>query len=212
MKGCLSLPFRLLFLALMVLGGYVAWTHRQEIRERIHRWTATSGSRDSVPIGDPAGAPAARRKLAAFGSRGDSVLLSSADLANLAAAAAGQFVPGALDSIQVRVQRDAVEFRARVDTRLVPLSFGPLAEIVRDHENVEAGGDLLFRHPGLAEWRITSARVRGIPLPKDVLGRLLSRFGGTTGVVPIPLPATVTGLRASDAGLVLYGRAGGTVP
>ena len=54
----------------------------------------------------------------------------------LLAAAAGQFVPGALDSIQVRLERDVVELHARLDTRRVPLSFGPLSGIIRDHNLV----------------------------------------------------------------------------
>jgi hypothetical protein len=213
MRGCLSLPFRLLFLVILLLGGYVAWLHRREIMDRVHHWTARPGSSDSVVVGKASGAQAAHRKLAALSGGSDSILLEPRELADLLAAAAGQFVPGALDSIQVRLERDAVELQARLDTRRVPLSFGPLSGIIRDHENIEAGGELLFRHAGLAEWRITSARVRGVPLPRDVLGRLLGRFGGSdNSVVPVPLPPSVGGLRIAPAGLVLYGRAPGTRP
>ena len=214
MRGCLSLPFRLLFLAILVLAGFVAWSHRREILQRVHQWTASSGAPDSVALGNAAGAPAARRKLGALSSsRTDSTVLSATDVADLIAAAATEQVPGTLDSIQVRLGRDAVELHARVDTRRVPLSFGPLSGMVRDHENVEAGGPLLFRRAGLAEWQIETARVRGIPLPKDVLGRLLARFGGAEArSVPVPLPAAVGGLRVSSAGVVLYGRASGTTP
>ena len=212
MRGCLSLPFRLLFLAILLLGGYVAWQHRREILDRVHHWTARPGASDSVVIGKASGAQVARRKLAALNGGADSVLLGSAELADLLAGEAGQFVPGALDSIQVRLLPEAVELQARLDTRRVPLSFGPLSGIIRDHEHVEAGGELLFRHAGLAEWRITSARVRGIPLPRDVLGRLLGRFGGDNSVIPVPLPPSVGGLRVSPAGLVLYGHAPGTRP
>jgi hypothetical protein len=213
MKGCLTLPFRLLFLALLIVGGYLAWTHRRELQERIHRWTAGGGTSDSLAIGDPAGASAALAKLGSLNGRADSVLLAPGDLANLLAAASEGLVPGALDSVRVGAGRDALELRGRVDTRRLPLSFGPLSGIVRDHENVEAGGELLFRHAGLAEWRITSARVRGIPIPRDVLTRLLARYGANdAGVVPVLLPPAVGGLRVSSAGLVLYGRAAGAKP
>ena len=204
MRGCLSLPFRLLLLALLVLGGFVAWSHREEILRRVHQWTAPS-ARDSVGYGSAARAPAAQRKLESLGGARDTVLLSAGEVANLIAAAAADRMPRALDSIEVRLGHDDLEVRARVDTRNVPLAFGPLSRVIRDHEPIEAGGRLLYRHSGLAEWAITRARVRGLPLPRDVLGRLLARVGGTSeSVVPIPLPPSVGGLRVSPAGVVLY--------
>jgi len=36
MRGCLSLPFRLAVLVLLVLLGYVAWSYRDEIRRKVH--------------------------------------------------------------------------------------------------------------------------------------------------------------------------------
>ncbi len=213
MRGCLTLPFRLLLLAILIAGGYLAWTHRREIQERIQHWSDAGATSDSLAIGNSAGAPAALAKLGSLNGRADSVLLAPADLANLLAAASGGLVPGGLDSIRVGAGRDALELRGRVDTRVLPLAFGPLSGIVRDHENVAAGGELLFRHSGLAEWRITSARVRGIPIPREVLTRVLARFGGTdAGVVPVLLPPAVGGLRVSPAGLVLYGRGAGAKP
>jgi hypothetical protein len=209
MRGCLSLPFRLLALGLLVLGGFVAWSNRDEIRRRIHEWTADSGVSDSVQVGNAKLAPAAQRKLESLTGRGrDSVVLSQAEVASLLAAAAAERAPGALDSIVVRLGRDDIDVRARVDTRKVPLSFGPLSRVIRDHETVEAGGPLVFRRAGLAEWQVTRARVRGIPLPRDVLGRVLDRVGGgTESVVPVPLPSSVGGLRVAAGSVVLYGQA-----
>ena len=208
MRGCLSLPFRLLLLALLVLGGFVAWSYREEILRRVHEWTAQAGARGLVGHGNAALAPAARRKLESLRGPRDTVLLSASELANLLAAAAEQRLPRALDSIEVRLGREDIEVRARVDTRSVPLSFGPLSGVIRDHEPIEAGGRLLYRRSGLAEWEITRARVRGLPLPRDVLGRLLARLGGTTeNVVPVPLPPSIGGLRVSPGGVVLYGLA-----
>jgi hypothetical protein len=208
MKGCLALPFRLLALALAVLGAYVAWSHRDAIRRRIHAWTAPSSSRNAeqpAGQGNAALGPTVAAKLRALGSKGrDSVLLSAEDVASLIAAAAAERLPGALDSIAVRLQQDDIEVHARVDTRRVPLSFGPLSGVVRDREPVEAGGRLVFRQSGLAEWEVTRARVRGIPLPRNVLERLLQSFNGSRAIVPVPLPSPVGGLRVSERGLVLY--------
>ena len=214
MRGCLSLPFRLLFLALLLLGGFVAWSYRDEIRRRIHSWTAEPGAPEASGLGRADRAPAVLRRLDALGTgRADSVLLSAADVASLIAAAAAGRDRGAVDSIEVRLAPDDIELRGRVDTRRLPLSFGPLSGVVRDHERVEIGGPLVFRRSGLAEWQVARARVRGIPLPRDVVGRVLRQFGASEeNVLPLPLPATIDGLRVSSAGLVLYGRAAARRP
>jgi hypothetical protein len=209
MRGCLSLPFRLALLALLVLGGFVAWSHRDAIRRRIHSWTAESAPAESSGWGDSARAPAVLQRVGSLArARGDTVLLSASDVASLIAAGAAAMAPGALDSVQVRLDRDDIEVQARVDTRKIPLSFGPLSGVIHDWERVDAGGRLFFRRAGLAEWQVTRTRVRGIPLPREVVRRLLRSFGaGEVSVVPIPLPASVGGLRVSPGGLVLYGLA-----
>ena len=209
MRGCLSLPFRLLFLALLLLGGFVAWSYRDEIRRRIHAWSAEPNAPKASGLGRADRAPAVLRRLDALGAgRSDSVLLSAGDVASLIAAAAAGRDRGALDSVEVRLGADEIEVRGRVDTRKLPLSFGPLSGVVRDHERVEIGGPLVFRRSGLAEWQVARARVRGVPLPRDVVGRVLRQFGASEeNVLPLPLPAAIDGLRVSPAGLVLYGRA-----
>ena len=210
MRGCLSLPFRLAFLAVLVLGGYFAWSYRDDIRRKIHEWTRDDSPPQAVGLGNPARAPAVRRRIASLGSaRVDSVVLSAADVASLVAASAEARVPGALDSLVTRFERDEVRLQARVDTRRLPVSLGPLGGVLRDRESLDAGGVLSFRHRGLAEWRLTRVRVRGVPLPAEVIGRLLQRYGAGDGsVVPLPLPLSVGGLRVSPAGLVLYGTGG----
>ena len=208
MRGCLSLPFRLLFLALLLLGGFVAWSYRDEIRRRVHAWTAEPNAPESPGLGRADRAPAVLRRLEALGAgRTDSLVLSAADVASLIAGAVAGRERGALDSAEVRLATDDLEVRGRVDTRKLPLSFGPLSGVVREHERVEIGGTLVFRHSGLAEWQVARARVRGIPLPREVVGRLLRQFGATgENVLPVPLPTSIDGLRVSPAGLVLYGR------
>ena len=208
MRGCLSLPFRLLGLALLMLAGYAAWTYRHEIRRQIHRWTAESPAPKAsgpIPVADPR---VVTRRLEALQAGADSVVLSAGDLATLATALAAKVVPQAVDSVEVRLDRDDVEIRARVDTRKVPVSLGPLSGVVRDHEFVEAGGRLVFRRAGLAEWEIERVRIRGVPVPKsfvdEQIRRFAPRFGGTA--VPVVLPSAATGLRVTDRGVTLYGR------
>ncbi len=210
MKGCLTLPFRLAFLALLIVGGYVAWSYRSDIRRKVHEWTAESGPPSPTGRAEPGGAAAARRKVESLRAGGrDSVVLSAADVAGLLAAGAEALVAGAVDSLEVRLDEDDVEVRGVVDTRRAPLSLGPIAGVVRDREPIAVDGRLLFRRTGLLEWQVERVRVRGIPLPKDVVEGLLRRFAGRAegGVIAIPVSADITGLRVTRGGVTLYGRA-----
>ena len=209
MKGCLTLPFRLLGLALLAAGLYLAWIYRDDLRRRIHAWTADSAP-PSVAEGraDPSLVPGVRQRLGELGgSRRDTVLLTAAELASLIAEDVGARFPRALDSVEVRLDPDVVEVRALVDTRKVRPPLGPAAAVLRDWERVEAGGRLTFRRAGIAEWQIGWARVRGLPIPASLVEGLLRQLSGTAaqGAAEIPLPPSVGGLRVARTGLVLYG-------
>ena len=207
MRGCLSLPFRLLALGLLIAAVIVGWSHREEIRRRIHAW---SGPRQGGPgegWGDPGRGSEVRARISGLGAGRDSVMLTPPDLASLIAAEAARSAPGIADSVMVRLDRDDAEVRAWIATG--SLRLGPAAPVLREREWVEAGGRITYRRPGVAEWEIERARVRGIPVPRSAVQALLRQVsGGGSGadaVIEIPLPAPVTGLRAGPAGLVLYG-------
>jgi hypothetical protein len=117
-------------------------------------------------------------------------------------------VPGAVDSVEVRLDRDELEIRGRVDTHKMPVSLGPVSSVVRDHEYIEAGGRLMYRRAGLAEWEVERVRIRGLPVPLSLVEAQIRRFAPRSGgsVIPITLPAGATGLRVMPEGLTLYGR------
>jgi len=152
-------------------------------------------------------APAARRIDGLLGSLADSVVLSAADVASLFDSLASVVAPGAVDSVEVTLDQDDLGVRARVDTRAVPVSLGAIGSVVRDHEFVEAGGRIVFRQAGRAEWQLERVRVRGVPLPAEVVQRLIRRFAGSeeSNVIGLSLPRTVSGLRVSPLGVTLYG-------
>jgi hypothetical protein len=208
-RGCIGLPFRLLGLALLALAGYLAWTHRDELRRRIHRWTAESPAPEVTVRTPPPDAGAVLRRIDALRAGGaDSVVLSPGDLASLAASLASRMVPGAVDSVEVRLDRDEIEIRGRVDTHKMPVSLGPVSSVVRDHEYIEAGGRLMYRRVGLAEWEVERVRIRGLPVPLSFVEAQIRRFAPRSGgsVIPITLPAGASGLRVMPEGLTLYGR------
>jgi hypothetical protein len=212
MRGCLSLPFRLAALLLLVLLGYVAWSYRHEIRRKVHEWTADSGTASGRGMAvRGAAAPAARRIDDLLGSRADSVVLSAADVASLLDSLASVVAPGAVDSVEVTLDQDDLTVRARVDTRAVPVSLGAIGSVVRDHEFVDAGGRVVFRQTGRAEWQVERVRVRGVPIPGEVLQGLIRRFTGAAegNVIGFNLPRTVSGMRVSPSGVTLYGTGAG---
>lgn len=212
MRGCLSLPFRLLGLLLLVLLGYIAWSYRDEIRRKVHEWTADSTPASGRGTAAPGGAaPAAQRLEDLLRSRADSVVLSAADVASLLDSLASVVAPGAVDSVTVTLGQDDLSVRARVDTRAVPVSLGAIGSVVRDHEFVDAGGRILFRQTGQAEWQLERVRVRGVPLPGEVVQRLIRRFSGSEAgnVIGLTLPRAVSGIRVSPSGVTLYGTGAG---
>jgi len=210
MRGCLALPFRLALLVLLVVAGFVVWSYRREIRRQIHEWTSEKSTPTAVGQGGADQAASVRRRIQGLrGNARDSVVLSAGDVASLVAAAASARVPGALDSIEVRLDNDDISVRALVDTRRVPMDLGSLRSVIRDREWADAGGKVVFRRTGLAEWAVDRARIRGIPLPQKVIDDVLRRIAGRVeaGAVEIALPSAVGGLRVSPAGVVLYGLA-----
>lgn len=210
MSGCLALPLRLAAVALLVLGGFIAWSYRHEIKRQIHSWTAESAPPSASGRARPdLVAPARLRMDSLLRARKDSVVLSAAELASLVASATAEVLPGAVDSVEVRLDADDVEIRGRVDTRRIPVSLGPLGGMMRDHEFVEAGGRLIYRRSGIAEVQVERVRVRGVPVPMTLAEGMLRRFTRSApgGVIEVPIPRSVTGLRVSPSGLTLYGGA-----
>jgi len=205
MRGCLSLPFRLLSLVVLAALLLLGYTYHDEIRRWVHAWTAAPASAEGTV--DPGALDESRRKLGRLGVGRDSVVLTATEVATLLAGEANDRLPHSADSLTVRLGHDEIDVRVLVDPR--PLGVGPILPVLRDREWVEAGGRVMYRRPGVAEWDITRARLRGIPIPRAVISRLLRRLAGTPdGTAEIPLPPAVTGLRTEPRGLVLYGGRG----
>ncbi len=210
MKGCLTLPFRILLLLVFAAGLVLAWNYRDEIRRKIHQWTADDTVRESEGRADPSLVPAVRRRVEELRTgRRDTLVLSAAEVASLVAAEVGRQVPGAMDSVEVRLGQDEVGVQGLIDTRRVKTPLGPAAPLLRDWERIEAAGRLTFRRAGTAEWEVERIRVRGLPVPRSLMTGMLRQLAGegeaAGAVARIPLPAHLGGLRVTPVGLVLYG-------
>lgn len=208
MRGCLSLPFRLLSLALLLLLAYVAWENRTAIRRWVHRMTA-----EPPPPADTSAPPAeARRRGQARldslqGGRADSVVLTAREIEVLFGGRIRERSGGTIDSVAVELAEGEVSVRARLDGDRLPRgSLGPLAEWVTGKEPIEVRGPLALRRLGLAEWRPSILKVRSLPLPKALWSRLLGLVTDTEdGTIVFPVSPWVTGIRVVPGGAVLYG-------
>jgi len=210
MKGCLTLPFRLASLALMVLLAYLAWDHRDTLRRWVHRMTAEppSGSVEADESPTVLRSRLRARLDSLEGQRADSVILTAGEVESLmrdAIPAAGR---RAIDSLRVRLGDGGVRVGATLDGSQLPAgSLGSLTEWVTGRVPVEAEGPLGLRRLGMGEWRLEGVKVKGVPLPRALWSRLAATVAPVEdGSFVFDAPAWITGIRVTPGGAILYGR------
>jgi hypothetical protein len=71
---------------------------------------------------------------------------------------------------------------------------------------VIAEGELSPARSGTAEWRLDRVIVRGLPLPAELVGRVINRVTGqaTDGRLLVTLPRQVSGFRVRPEGVAIY--------
>lgn len=159
------------------------------------------------------GAARARAAVATLGQRSGPVFanVAGADLAALLLEELTGVLPSARGA-EAAVIGNQLAVRASV--RLTDFggarSLGPLAGMLGEREVVQFGGTFDIVRPGLAEYRVTSLRVRDFALPRAAIPRLLSQLRRTrpAGVAPdgLPLvvPRTLADVRVARGKVTLY--------
>jgi hypothetical protein len=137
--------------------------------------------------------------------------LSGADVASVAFKALSDRLPGAVDSIETRVVGERIAMRAVVKTSELRGALGALGGMLGDREHVELTGTMRVAKPGLGEFVVEDAKVRGISIPRGMIGTLIKRFdtgASRTGVaenaLPLPLPPYVGDIRVANGKITLY--------
>lgn len=116
-------------------------------------------------------------------------------------------------STQAVVEKGLLYIRTRI--RLSDIggkdALGPLARLFKDTEPLLVGGTLSAVRPGLAQFRLKEVAVRGIEVPRSVVGTLVKRWSaGTrpdslaTDGLPVTLPNNVVDLRLQNGKVTLY--------
>lgn len=135
--------------------------------------------------------------------------LSGADVASFAFRELSKQLPGA-DSMAVRVAGDRISMRAVVRTSEIK-GLGSLAAMLGDREHVELTGTMRVVRPGLGEFQVQEARIRGLAIPRGMIGTLIERFervpkpqGVDPDALPLPLPPYVGDIRVANGKITLY--------
>jgi hypothetical protein len=212
--GCLTAPFRALGCLVLVAALALGWLYRDQVVRTARGWLARA---DGVPTAaaPPVGRPGARALASAKskvdslnGWRADSVILTPSELASLVGDGMDREVRRQLDSLRVEPLEGELRVRARLRTGRLPSDVvGPLAIALRETEPIEAVGPLRVLRPSVGEWAIRSLRIRELPLPADLVPRVVSRVLGDPEQrsVPVRVPAGVRAIRLAPGAAILYG-------
>ncbi|HET8650305.1 MAG TPA: hypothetical protein VFL95_09705 [Gemmatimonadales bacterium] len=206
--GCITWPFKLLVVLLIIGAGAAAWLYRDRLLPGARKLGAPEAVHE---IGRPSesGLRSARLRVDSLRrNRADSITLSAGEMASLLGAGLDQTVRGRLDSLQVGLGEGTVQVRAILDTRRLPRELvGPFGIALRDHEPIVAGGPVRMTGPGHAEWDVRQLEIRNFPFPKDVVPKLVEKALGDSArhTLPVTLPSGVSGLRIHPDGVTLYG-------
>ncbi|MDX2206948.1 MAG: hypothetical protein SFU57_04845 [Gemmatimonadales bacterium] len=199
---------RLVLLVILVLLLGAAWLYRDEVT----RWGR--GIVDPMSVVRRTGTPSpealssAQTKVVALTrAGGDSVLLNASELASLIVSGSSLLGVDGLDSIAVELGDRSIRVRSMVATAKLPERYRRLIPgTPSDFEEVIVVGDLTPARPGVAEWRFDRVMVRGLPLPADLVARVVGQATGTAsdGRLEIALPPDVAGFRVRPEGVAIY--------
>lgn len=210
MTGCVTFPLRVLAFLLVVGGLAVGWWYREDLLRFGRRHLGMAQPPSPVGHPDPDSLRSAQAQMDSFGRGGvDSMVLSPSEFASLVAEELRRSPAGAPDSVLVELGDREMTIRARVATAPIPAGIRDvLGSALRERETIEVSGGVALRRAGLGEFEVRRVRVRGFPVPRDLMVRLVGRYLPRTegGQVLFDVPAGITGIRVSRLGVILYGR------
>lgn len=199
---------RLVFAIVLILLLAAGWLYRTEITRYVR------GVVDPMSVARRTGTPSpqalasAERKIISLTSeQADSILLTADELASLMVQGSELLGVRGVDSVSVELGDREVRVRAMIETAHLPDRIKTaIPGDPSPWEEVIAEGELAPARPGVAEWRLDRVVVRGLPLPAELVGRILNRVTGqaTDGRVLVAMPSDVSGFRVRPEGVAIY--------
>jgi hypothetical protein len=213
--GCLTAPFRFAGCLGLVLLLLVGWLYRDRLTSEAEKVFGSFGHSEAPAAAGRPGSKAlvtARAKIASLNGRGaDSVVLSASEVASMIGAGLDPSVRSQLDSLQVELQDGSIAVRARLSTARLPRELvGPLSVALKPTEPIVAAGPLNVVAPRQAEWELRSFSIRGFPIPRDAVPKLVGKALGNESrrTVPVRIPAGIREIRLRPSGATLFGTPG----
>jgi hypothetical protein len=204
---------RLGCLFLIVVGAIVGWFTRERWMPR--SWLDKISPPAKVATWEPltaAGADRARASLDRLSQPSGPVFetLSGADVASYAFRELARRMPASADSIQARVTGEKISMRANVNTSDIK-GLGAFGAVLGDREPVELTGTIRVVNPGLGEFQVQDAKLRGLSIPHGMISTLIGRVdrgpkrpGVDADAMPLLLPAYVGDIRVANGKITLY--------
>lgn len=202
---CLGRLFLLIILILLLLAG---WLYRGEVTRFVRSVVDPMSVARRTGTPSPEALASAERKVIQLTSeQPDSILLAADELASLMVRGTALLGVRGVDSVSVELGDRQIRVRAMIETALLPDRIKTaIPGDPSPWEEVIAEGELAPSRPGIAEWRLDRVVVRGLPLPADLVGRILNRVTGqsTDGRVMVQMPRGVSGFRVRPEGVAIY--------
>src|SRR3954470_8790541 len=208
--GCL---LRLGCLFLLLVGAIIGWFTRDRWMPK--SWRDRISPPAKVATWEPLTSSGAERTQTALDrlSRPSGPVfetLSGADVTSYAFRELARRMPASADSIQARVTGEKISMRANVNTADMK-GLGAFAAMLGDREPVELTGTIRVVNPGVGEFQVQDAKIRGLSIPHGMISTLIGRVdrgpkrpGVDADAMPLPLPPYVGDIRVANGKITLY--------
>lgn len=221
MLGCLTFPFRILALVVLIALLYLGWQERDRIRAAWEHRDQIGALWDKLrerpapeaegAVGRPSEAAlaSARDKVDSLnGWRADSVVLTANEAASLVGAGLDRRLRGDIDSLRVILGDGRLALAGRIRTASLPKdALGPFGGSVEPWESIRASGALAVVSPGVAGWKVDAFRVRDFDFPSETIPRLIQLATGSKAkdaTVRVAIPEGIGGVRVHPDRVVVY--------
>lgn len=124
----------------------------------------------------------------------------------------GGYFNASYGNISARINGDTLQLKSLLSLRDLGVAemLGPLAGMLSAQDTVQLSGTVGIISPGLGQFRVSEARIRGMAIPSGLIPRLIAQIreyepdGLAPNGLPLPLPPYVEDIRIANGKITLY--------